>query len=73
MPDPQTAIARNHQHQYYKPINYCKVNISSILIDINQSQLTPVYAVYKQRKYQPYRLTALLNHFENKLQQKIIY
>ncbi len=38
-----------------------------------QGQLTPVYAVYKQRKYQPYRLTALLNHFENKLQQKIIY
>ncbi|WP_049629648.1 LysR family transcriptional regulator [Cellvibrio sp. pealriver] len=38
-----------------------------------QGQLTPVYAVYKQRKYQPYRLTALLNHFENKLKQKIIY
>ena len=32
-------------------------------------QPTPLYAVYKQRKYQPYRLTALLKHLETQLQQ----
>lgn len=37
-----------------------------------QGQPTPLYAVYKQRKYQPYRLTALLNHLESNLQQEIL-
>lgn len=32
-----------------------------------QGQSTPVYALYKQRKYQPYRLTALINHLETLL------
>jgi DNA-binding transcriptional LysR family regulator len=34
-----------------------------------EGQPTPLYAVYKQRKYQPYRLTALLNHLEHHLKQ----
>lgn len=34
-----------------------------------QGQSTPLYAVYKERKYQPFRLTTLLVHLEKKLQQ----
>ncbi|HEY8940341.1 MAG TPA: LysR family transcriptional regulator [Cellvibrio sp.] len=37
-----------------------------------QGQSTPIYAVYKQRKYQPYRLTALLNHLENRFKTESI-
>lgn len=33
-----------------------------------QGQSTPLYAVYKERKYQPFRLTALLTHLEKNLQ-----
>lgn len=33
-----------------------------------EGQSTPLYAVYKERKYQPFRLTALLTHLEKKLQ-----
>lgn len=32
-----------------------------------RGQPTPIYAVYKQRKYQPYRITALLQHLEQQL------
>lgn len=35
-------------------------------------QATPIYAVYKQRKYQPYRLTALLNHLEEQLKLHVM-
>lgn len=35
-----------------------------------QGQSTPIYAVYKQRKYQPYRLTAILNHLENQFKEQ---
>ncbi len=38
-----------------------------------QGQPTPLYAVYKQRKYQPFRLTALLNHLEEQVKQLINY
>lgn len=34
-----------------------------------EGQSTAIYAVYKERKYQPYRLTALLTHLEKYLQQ----
>lgn len=34
-----------------------------------EGQSTPLYAVYKERKYQPFRLTALLAHLEKHLQQ----
>lgn len=34
-----------------------------------RGQPTPIYAVYKQRKYQPYRITALLQHLEQALNQ----
>lgn len=37
-----------------------------------QGQSTPIYAVYKQRKYQPYRLTALLDHLENRFKHELI-
>ncbi len=33
-----------------------------------EGQSTPLYAVYKERKYQPYRLTALLAHLKKNLQ-----
>ena len=33
-----------------------------------EGQSTPLYAVYKERKYQPFRLTALLAHLEKNLQ-----
>ena len=35
-----------------------------------EGQASPVYAVYKERKYQPYRLTALLNHLEQEVKAK---
>ncbi|MEN0038457.1 MAG: LysR family transcriptional regulator [Cellvibrio sp.] len=34
-----------------------------------EGQSTAIYAVYKERKYQPFRLTALLTHLEKHLQQ----
>lgn len=34
-----------------------------------EGQSTPLYAVYKERKYQPFRLTALLAHLEINLQR----
>ena len=33
-------------------------------------QISPVYAVYKERKYQPYRITALLAHLEQSMKEK---
>lgn len=38
-----------------------------------QGQPTPLYAVYKQRKYQPYRLTALLNYLEEQVKRLTNY
>lgn len=35
-----------------------------------RGQLTSVYAIYKERKYQPYRITALLAHLEQSIRDK---
>lgn len=43
----------------------------SLLDGKYQGQSTPLYAVYKQRKYQPYRLTALIDHLEHQVTQFI--
>jgi DNA-binding transcriptional LysR family regulator len=34
-----------------------------------EGQTTQLYAVYKERKYQPYRLTMLLDYLEKRLQE----
>lgn len=35
-----------------------------------QGQITPAYAVNKARKYQSYRIRALLNHLEQSIKEK---